>query len=437
MNRGYSFDTDSFEAAMKESTSIDLSKRIGSLSVDAPAPASSVVAQASRDHGSSDSRGGDDTRTMLQFDSDANHSLTANGPVMVRLADVQPEQITWLWPGRIALGKLTLIAGDPGLGKSILTMDMAARVSRGAPWPDSNEGQSPIGDVILLSGEDDVADTIRPRLDAAEADLERISLLRGVRSMSGQGDPHERSVDLSKDIAEIEQAIQSVSGCRLVIIDPITAYLGRTDSHKNAEVRGVLEPLAVLASCYDVAVVAVTHLNKNSGTQAIHRTMGSVGFTAAARAVWVVCRDRDDEARRLLLPVKNNIGRDHSGLAFSIEESAGDSAPILNWSSEPVKKSADDALTGLGTGSGGPSELDDAVIWIGEYLREGPREVRGMLEDARSAGYSEATIRRARAHLRVMSEKSRFDGPWTVRLPGTFSSGTAGESPNALLEDAH
>jgi hypothetical protein len=200
--------------------------------------------------------------------------------------------------------------------------------------------------VVLLSAEDGVADTIRPRLDAAGADVTRIVALEAIRAVSGTGRESARTFDLSRDLPALESAIRSVEGCRLVVIDPVTAYLGGVDSHKNAEIRGLLAPLGAIAERHRVAVVAVTHLNKSGGGPAIYRAMGSLAFAAAARAAWAVSKDKDDPRRRLLLPIKNNIAPDTGGLAYRIEPLGVGGCPVVAWEPDAVNVSADDALAG-------------------------------------------------------------------------------------------
>jgi len=264
--------------------------------------------------------------------TDAKASAPAGGPVMVSLADVEAKPVRWLWPSRIALGKLTLLVGDPKVGKSFITLDLAARVSRGDGWPDCPACTSAPGGVVLLSAEDDLGDTIRPRLDAAGADVSRIKALVAVKRFDFKaGGERQCFFDLSEDLAAMEQAILDVPDCRLVVIDPITAYLGAADSHKNAEIRGLLAPLSEIASRRRVAIVAVTHLRKGEG-RAMYRAIGSIAFTAAARAVFSVSKDKDDPTgqRRLVLPVGNNLGNDTTGLAYRLDptESAKTSAKI-------------------------------------------------------------------------------------------------------------
>jgi len=335
-------------------------------------------------------------------------------PVLVRMADVKPEPVRWLWPGRIALGKLTLIAGDPGLGKSFLTLDVASRVSTGAGWPDAIGVSHSPGGVVLLSAEDDPADTIRPRLEAAGADLSRIVVLQAVHA-GGGGRSSVRTFDLTRDLSALERAIRDTPDCRLVVIDPVTAYLGGTDSHKNGEIRGLLAPLADLAARYGVAVVAVTHLNKSGGGSAVYRTMGSLAFVAAARAAWAVVADKADPHRRLLLPIKNNLAANRGGLAYSFVDSPGHDQPQLAWEEGAVSISADDALA---VERGGKrSVVDDAADWLRDLLSDGPRAMKDVEDDARGAGYSLAALRRAKAVLGVVSRKPAFGGPWEWSLP--------------------
>src|SRR5262245_1316544 len=160
-------------------------------------------------------------------------------PVVVKLADVQPEQVQWLWPGRIALGKLTLIAGEPGLGKSFLTLDIAARVTTGEKWPDDPTTFKLPGSVVLLSAEDDVADTIRPRLDAAGADVNHVHAIQAVEFKTDEADkPTRRTFNLERDLPALESTIAGLTDCQLVVIDPVSAYCGKVDSHNNSETRG-------------------------------------------------------------------------------------------------------------------------------------------------------------------------------------------------------
>lgn len=332
------------------------------------------------------------------------------GAVTVCLADVEPEEIQWLWPDRIPLGKLTIIAGDPGLGKSFVCLDIAARISSGRSWPDNAGISNPPGGVVLLSAEDDIADTIRPRLDAAQADVERIAAIQGVRLAGDKGISH---FSLGRDLPALEQSLAVTQNVRLVIIDPLTAYLGRMDSHKNAEVRALLAPLAQLAARHRVAVLAVNHLNKSLGGKALYRPMGSLAFAAAARAVWLVVADKDNPSRRLMLPAKMNVAPGASGLAYTITDG------VVAWQSEPVKMSADEALATELADSNDTSERADAVEWLQQVLADGPVPAANIWEQAKENRIADRTLKRAKTDIGVKTSRQGFgaDGEWIWALP--------------------
>ena len=205
--------------------------------------------------------------------------------ISVRASDIRAEPIEWVWPGRVARGKHTAIAGDPGTGKSQLLIAMEATITTGGPWP-CFEGTAPRGSVIILSAEDGTADTLVPRLMAAGADLTRVHIVSAVRTGKGR-----ENFNLQADLDLLEAKIREVGDCAMVGIDPISSYLGRkTDSHKNSEVRQVLEPVGLLAERLRVAVVSVTHFSKggsSASTKAVHRFIGSIAFIGAPRAAFV------------------------------------------------------------------------------------------------------------------------------------------------------
>ena len=217
-----------------------------------------------------------------------------------RASEIKPEAIRWLWQQRIALGKLSMIAGLPGLGKSQVTAYLAAVVSSGGTWTTGEKCQA--GDVYFLSAEDDPSDTIRPRLEACGADLQRVYIIDAVKVQS-----NERFFSLKDDIGALADKLTSHPGAKLIIIDPINAYLGRVDSHKDAEVRSVLAPLAKLAADHSVAIVFVTHLNKGLSADPLARVTGSAAFGAAVRTGFLVGADKNDPNLRFFLQNKTNI----------------------------------------------------------------------------------------------------------------------------------
>ncbi|MDE2058745.1 MAG: AAA family ATPase [candidate division NC10 bacterium] len=210
-----------------------------------------------------------------------------NDAVIIRLADVQPEPVTWLWPGRVPLGKLTVLDGDPGLGKSTLAFDLAARVSNGSLMPDGSPSLP--GGAVILTLEDGLADTVVPRLTVAGADLAKIVALQGVKGADGK-----LRVPTVEDIAALTCACQQVAA-KIVLIDPLMAYLpSQRNSWRDQDVRQALAPLAKMAEENGVAVLVIRHLNKSGGSQSIYRGGGSIGIVGAARMALLVAKDPEN-----------------------------------------------------------------------------------------------------------------------------------------------
>lgn len=238
---------------------------------------------------------------------------------LVRARDVKPKKLARLWNGRFHRGKLGFIAGEPGLGKSLIAINMAATVSIGGDWP-KGEGTARLGDVIYISAEDSAADTIRPRLEAAGANLDRVHIMEAVNDYLGP-----RPFNLVVDMDRLEQCLLGVRNPRLVIIDPINACLSTSDvrpfnPNNVTQVRALLCRLETLAAKYRVAILCLTHFTKAKGGSPLSRVTGSFAFVAAARSVFTVVAKKDDPNQRVFAPAKNNLGRDVGALAFRIEQ---------------------------------------------------------------------------------------------------------------------
>lgn len=334
-------------------------------------------------------------------------------PILQCFADVTPTSVRWLWPGRIAMGRLTLLVGRPGEGKSFLTTDLAARVSTGRPWPDGSEGVS--GSVIFICAEDDPADTLRPRLDAHGADVRRTHLLSMVRRTTAEGRTYDAAFTLS-DIEPLERCLQMHPDCRLVVVDPIGSYLGSgTDSYRDSDVRLLLDPVARLADAYGPAVLLVAHRRKNAAVaHADDLALGSRAFTGVARSVWHLIRDAKNRDRRLLLPGKNNLAAEGRGLAFTI---AGD-PPAVCWQTEAVEMTATEALAAETAGNESARDRparDEAQSWLADLLADGPVPTAEIREEAAAAGFSWRTIQRARNILPIEAIR-REDSTWLWKL---------------------
>jgi len=334
-------------------------------------------------------------------------------PVLRTLSEIAPRRVGWLWRDRIPRGKLTVIAGDPDVGKSILSIFIAARVTTGSGWPDTEDTTRPKS-VILLTAEDGLADTVRLRADAAGADASKIKILDGVRTPTGR----ETSFSLESHIEVLEKAIREITDVDLIIIDPISAYLGRTQD-RNTELRSLIfSPLTKLAERYNVTILAITHYNKNLDAKSLQRIIGSTAYAAAPRSVWGIFKiSRGEEPdRRLFVPLKANLSKNPSALAFSITEDRK-RRPKVVFDPTPISL---DALRDYIVGKEeGISALEEAMEMLRELLKNGRVESSIVLEKARQQGISEMTLRRAKDALGVKSRKGKSqDGfKWFYELP--------------------
>jgi len=328
---------------------------------------------------------------------------------ITRLDRVRAESVNWLWDSRIPLGKLTLISGDPGVGKSFLTLDIAAHVSKGNDWPDNTK--SPVGNVILFSAEDGVNDTIRPRLDKLDADLAHIHFANATLFDDGI----EIGVSLDKHLAALEDAIKQ-HDASLLVLDPLLAFIGkRTDSHITADVRALMSPLAALADRTSCAILGVGHLNKNSKeTKTLYRLTASVDFPAAARSVFVVGKNPLNPDQRVLASVKSNLSAPPSSLAFHFTDDGS-----FIWDGK-VDIDADSMLATADIR--GPRARDEARAFLHSILKDGRVRSNEVIQEAKQLGISEKTLRRAKDDkgievVRIGENGSHGGGVWWWNLP--------------------
>jgi putative DNA primase/helicase len=229
---------------------------------------------------------------------------------IVSADQIKLEAIDWLWPGRFALGKFGVIGGNPDRGKGLILADIFARITGGRPWP-CNEGNAPIGDALLLQQEDDLSDTVAPRLRAAGADMSRVKILRMVRKTDGSG---KRMFDLHEDLPKLRDALERANEPQLLAIDPLTAYVGKINASAGIEVRSILMPLVEMLADFHIAGIGVMHFNKKTDVeQALARIADSVAFGAVARHCFVVTDDAENE-RRLLVKAEEQPGAGRQGV---------------------------------------------------------------------------------------------------------------------------
>src|SRR5215204_3290222 len=317
-------------------------------------------------------------------------------PVGIMLSEVQAETVEWLWERRIPLGKITVLDGDPGLGKSVLTTDLAARLTTGRAMPQGFRKRQPAG-VVILSAEDGAGDTIRPRFDAAGGDPAKVVLLGT-----------EETLGIPEDLDTIERAIKQVDA-KLVIVDPIMAFLGEdVNPNSDKEVRRALTPVKQLAERLSVAVLIVRHLNKTPGGNHLYRGGGSIGIIGAARVGLLVGPQPDDDDLRVLAGQKSNLGPPPEGLKYRIVTAPNDSAQVKYEGTVELKPQ--DLLKGP-QDEEERSAADEARDFLRSVLAGSVRkESNSVKAEAKSLGISETTLNRVKRFIGVKSGKNGETG---------------------------
>ncbi len=323
-----------------------------------------------------------------------------------RASEVEPEAVTWLWDKRIPAGKVTIWDGDPGQGKSVVSVSVAANVTQGRSFPDGAPCEA--GNVLIVNIEDGEADTIVPRLKANGANLERAFMFSNVPD--GKGGT--RLLSLPEDTAILEQLVIDLEA-RLLIIDPVMTMLG-ADANKDQDARKALAPLKDMAERTGDAVVCIRHLNKTVGLKAIQRGGGNMGLIGVARAGAFFAPHPDDDELMVIAQHKSNLAPKPPSLAYQIVTSAIHDAPRIEWKGT-VEHDADS----LAAGPQSPedrSQLDAAKEFLKDELGDGPMTAKQVLKDSQEAGVSRATLYRAKDAMRVKSSKDGL-GPWIWSLP--------------------
>jgi len=339
---------------------------------------------------------------------------------ITRFSNIKPVELDFIWPGFIAIGKITVLVGNPGLGKTMLAICMASHVSTGKEWPGG--ARCPIGDVGIMSAEDGPDDTLLPRLIASKADVSRVHFISMVKEFDIDGNQIKRGFSINKDLKLLEECLCKVPDCRLIIIDPISAYMGGTDTHNNSDVRGVLSSLSELASSKKVAILAITHMNKGGGSgNALFRVTGSLAFVAAARAAFLIEEDKDDDEKRLFVPMKNNLGNDKTGFSYRILEDSNN-VPFAEWDAESINLTAADVLMNHEE----KTDREEAAEWLYEELGYGECTTVELITKAKQSGHSWSTVKRAKLEIKVEAFRKGYgeEGRWYWRLPtgGTFNN---------------
>ncbi len=352
-----------------------------------------------------------DRLNTLTIRLNAQDKTTSVNPSLVCMADVIPQGVDWLWSPYIPLSKLTLLEGDPGVGKSWLSLYLGAIVSRGQFFPDLDgvprQALEP-SNVIYLSAEDGLADTLRPRLDAAGADVNRVFVVTGKAIRAAEG---KKVVGVTlADIPELEAALKA-TGAVFMVVDPIQAFLGpKVDMWRANQTRAVLVGLVDLAERYRCAVLCIRHLAKDQDRKALYRGLGSIDFAAAARSILIAGPDPRNPSRRAIVHLKSNLAALGPSIGYELREGqlfwTGRSDVTANSFSRPEDSEADH------------SALVEAVHFLQTILADGPMPADEVVKAARKAHISEPTLKRARFDAGVGSRRQnkpggrRGEGDW-------------------------
>lgn len=315
---------------------------------------------------------------------------------------LERRQVSWLWPGWLPEGKLALLDGDPGLGKSLLTLDLCARLSTGRPMPDGSAGPGVVPSLVL-NAEDGAEDTINQRLEAFGADKDLVFVVdQPENDWSGP-------VRLPSQWAALELAVAQHQA-RLVVFDPIVAFLDASvQANSDQSVRRALGPLHQIAAKHGCAILMVRHLNKESHGRARYRGGGSIAFQGACRATWLVERDPSEQGGLVLAQVKNNLAARQPSLAFTVSPAAsgGQDAPArtLTWrGASPF--SADQLLAAACSAGRGQTMLERACRFLTQLLEPGPQSTPAIWEAGKAHGFTERYLREAQRVLHIGSKRT-------------------------------
>lgn len=301
---------------------------------------------------------------------------------LIRMSDIETEQVQWLWYPFIPYGKITIIQGDPGEGKTSFVLAMIALLTTGKPLPEEKEAAEPIR-VIYQSAEDGLADTIKPRLEASGADCSRVLVI----------DESDKELTLCDE--RLEQAVRE-TGAKLIVLDPLQAYLGdNVDMHRANEVRPVFKRLCAMADRTGCAIILIGHMNKAQGLKSSYRGLGSIDFRAAARSVLLVGRLKSDPAVRVVAHDKSSLAPEGKSIAFSLDAEDG-----FQWIGY-CDVSVDDVLSGAGSVETKTSQMEDELR---RMLTE-PVHSEEVLRRAAELGISERTVNIAKKNVGVDSYK--------------------------------
>jgi hypothetical protein len=315
-----------------------------------------------------------------------------------RMTTVKSRPTNWLWANRIPRGALSLLVGDPGDGKTFLTEDWTVRLTLGTRWPTGELIEEP-GHVVHLIVEDNLATSVKPRIEAMGSDGKLFDVVSGVQGS-------DRLLNLTEDLDKLRQLLRYY-GTKLCVISPVNAYLpGKSDNYKDPDVRAVLTPIGQLAEELDIAMVGIMHLNKTLQSKILYRIGGSIAFSAVARAIFGVGRDEDDPKLRYLMCIKMNDEEESKTIPFRIAKKPGAGAAMVHWEPESDLTAKEIFAPPAKSGPRG-SKREEAQEWLADFLKDGARAHKDVLAAGSEMGYVLSTLYRARKALKVVIDEQR------------------------------
>lgn len=329
------------------------------------------------------------------------------------LSTVHDRPIDYVWEGRMAAGMLTLIDGDPGNGKTLMVMDIAARLTRGDPLPGEEEGSEP-ANVLMFTAEDSLEQVVKPRFMAAGAVENRVNFMVKRHTENNSVVP----VSLPNDIENIERVAKYLPNLRMIMFDPVMSYLStEISSADDMQVRQALAPLTAMAERLGCAVVMIRHLNKNQGSSAMYRGGGSIAFIGAARFSFMSARHPDDPTRerRVLAPNKVNANKMPPAYTYTIENHEEYNQPVINWGDEIVMHA--DNLVLEGKSEAEQNKLQDSIRWLRAAMRNGPVPPQDLFARCAKDGFDRPEIKNAIDADGVRRRENYYSQKWEYYYP--------------------
>lgn len=365
-----------------------------------------------------------------ELDSEVGEIFESRAPKAVarKLSDIQLEEVTWIWPNFLPDRKITIVDGMPGVGKSTLTSEIAARITTGEAFPNGISRKP--RDVVFIAVEDGVADTIKPRIAAAGGNGEH------AHSIHIEQGGNEITPDLERHLGCIRETIQGIGNVGLLIIDPIMALLGNSvDSYRDQDVRKVTTPLGRLAEELNLAILIVRHPNKGSTNNSLLRGGGSMAFIGSARVGLVVGKHPDNPDIRVLAISKSNIGTMNESLEFQLTNDETYNCARIEWIGSS-KLTADNLYEDQNSEE--KSLTEEAMDWLTEFLSDGGMDLPTIKREAAKSGITDKSLRRAREKLKIEPKRQGTGSSHTSiwALPPSLTPNLSTNAPSNVGRSA-